>query len=69
MHIAVAKLDVKAVVKLVMRQANVNAIDLKSGDTPLHHLMSVYTRNQVASQKILSFLVNAGADLNAKNND
>jgi hypothetical protein len=69
MHLAVAKHDVKAVVKLIMQGANVNAIDLKTGDTPLHLLINNYMKNQVAANKILTFLVNAGADLNTKNND
>jgi ankyrin repeat protein len=45
MHLAVAKLDVKAVVKLLLRNADVNSPDLKTGDTPLHLLMNVFSKN------------------------
>jgi ankyrin repeat protein len=45
MHLAVAKLDVKAVVKLLLRNADVNSADLKTGDTPLHLLMNVFSKN------------------------
>jgi ankyrin repeat protein len=53
LHIAVAKLDVKAVVKLIVREANVNCADLKSGDRPLHLLVNIFNKNQVAAAKIL----------------
>jgi ankyrin repeat protein len=69
MHIAVAKLDVKTVVKLIMRKADPDAQDLKNGDRPLHTLMNVYQKNQVAAKKILGFLVEAGANINSKNNE
>ena len=69
MHIAVAKIDVKTVVKLIVRKADPDAIEAKSGDRPLHTLMNVYQKNPVAAKKILNFLVEAGASINAKNND
>ena len=69
MHIAVAKLDVKTVVKLIVRKADPDAQDIKNGDRPLHILMNVYLKNQVAAKKILGFLVDAGANINGKNNE
>ncbi len=45
MHLAVAKLDVKAVVKLILRNADLNCADLKSGDRPLHLLINVFAKN------------------------
>lgn len=69
MHIAVAKLDVKTVVKLIMRKADPDAHDVKNGDRPLHTLMNVYQKNTVAAKKILGFLVEAGANINSKNNE
>ena len=69
MHLAVAKIDVKTVVKLIMRKADPDAVDGKTGDRPLHTLMNVYLKNPVAAKKILNFLVEGGADINAKNND
>lgn len=67
MHLAVAKLDTKVVVKLIMRKADVNSQDLKTGDTPLHTLINVYMKNPVAAKKILRFLIDAGATINSKN--
>jgi ankyrin repeat protein len=69
MHLAVAKLDVKSVVKLIMRKGNVEVPDIKNGDYPLHLLINVYHKNHVAAKKILSFLIDAGASINSKNND
>lgn len=69
MHLAVAKLDVRIVVKLIMRKADVNFKDTATGDTPLHLLVNVYQKNIIAGKKILNFLVEAGADINAKNNE
>ena len=69
MHLAVAKLEVKLVIKLIMRDADVSFPDASTGDHPLHLLISVFSKNTVAAKKILNFLVDAGADLNAKNND
>lgn len=69
MHIAVAKLDVKTVVKLIMRMADPDAHDMKNGDRTLHTLMNVYQKNTVAAKKILGFLVEAGANINSKNNE
>ncbi len=57
MHIAVAKLDVKTVVKLIMRKADPDAQDVRNGDRPLHTLMNVYLKNQVAAKKIMGFLI------------
>lgn len=69
MHLAVARLDVKTVVKLIMRQIDVNGKDTATGDTPLHLLMNVYCKNTIAARKILGFLVDYGAEFNAKNHD
>jgi ankyrin repeat protein len=69
LHLAVAKLDVKAVVKMILRKVDPNVPDSRNGDRPLHLLANVFTKNWVASLKILNFLVDSGADLNAKNFD
>jgi len=67
LHLAVSKLDVKSVVKLIMRDVDVNQIDTVSGDTPLHLLVSHFLRNLVGARKILEFLLTSGADINAQN--
>lgn len=69
MHLAVAKLDVKSVVKLIMKKAEINVADLNTGDHPIHLLMNVFTKNTIASKKILSFLHEAGVDINCTNKD
>ena len=52
MHMAVAKIDVKTVIKLIMRKADPDTVDAKNGDRPLHTLMNVYQKNPVAAKKI-----------------
>lgn len=69
MHLAVAKLDVKSVVKLIMRKAEINVPDLNTGDHPIHLLINVFTKNLVASKKILKFLFEAGVDINSTNKE
>lgn len=69
MHLAVAKLDTKSIIKLIMHGADANVKDKNTGDTPLHLLMNVYTRNVIATRKILGFLIDAGAKVNALNNE
>lgn len=64
MHLAVAKLDVKSVIKLIMRKSPVNIKDTVTGDTPLHLLINVFMKNAVAGRKILGFLIDAGMDPN-----
>jgi ankyrin repeat protein len=65
LHLAVTKLDVKSVVKLIMRDVNVDIKDPISGDTPLHCLIGHYLKNLVAARKILEFLIQSGADVNS----
>lgn len=67
MHLAVAKLDVKSVIKLIMRKAPVNIRDSVTGDTPLHLLVNVFMKNAVAGRKILGFLIDAGMNPNLQN--
>lgn len=67
LHLAVSKLDVKSVVKLIMREADVNQRDTVTGDTPMHLLVSHFLKNLVAARKILEFLLSSGADINAQN--
>lgn len=69
MHLAVAKLDVKSVIKLLMRKAEVNVKDTATGDTPLHLLVVVFSKNSIAGRKILGFLIDAGLDPNIANNE
>ncbi|TNV86312.1 hypothetical protein FGO68_gene14153 [Halteria grandinella] len=69
MHLAVAKLDVKSVIKLIMRKSPVNIKDTVTGDTPLHLLVNVFMKNAVAGRKILGFLIDAGMDPNQQNTE
>ena len=64
---AIIRLDIKIVVKLITRQVDVNQRDLQTGDSPIHTLVNNFMKNMLAARKILEFLANAGADLNVKN--
>ena len=69
MHLAVAKLDVESVRLLIKNGAEINVKDSSSGDTPIHLLINVYSKNFTSAKQILEILAHNNADLNAKNND
>ena len=53
-----------------MKGASVSKRDTQgTGDYPLHLLINVFNKNPTAAKKIMQFLAEAGADLNAKNDD
>lgn len=69
LFIAVAKLNVMTVEKIIEKRAEINIRDPKSGDYPIHTLMISYSRNLMNGKRILELLISAGADLSVKNND
>lgn len=68
MHIAVVKLEVWIVKKLLMRGADVNKADC-DGNTPLHLVMNVFSKNTQKCMSICELLITHGAKANMKNND
>ena len=69
MHLAVAKLEVICVEKLIEKGALINAKDANSGDTPLHLLINVFSKNAINAKNILLMLTSNGVEVNARNND
>lgn len=68
MHLAVVKLEVWIVKKLLMRGADVNKADC-DGNTPLHLVMNVFSKNAQKCMNICELLITHGARANIKNND
>ena len=69
LHLAVIKQDVILVEEIIAKGADVNARDINTGDTCLHLLMNVYTKNHTNSFSILQLLAKSGADINLMNFD
>lgn len=68
MHLAVVKLEVWIVKKLIMNNADVNKPDC-DGNTPLHLLMNIFSKNPQKCASIAELLIMNGAKVNIKNND
>lgn len=68
MHLAVVKLEVWVVKKLLMRGADVNKPDC-DGNTPMHLVMNVFSKNAQKCMNICELLIAHGARANIKNND
>ena len=68
MHLAVVKLEVWIVKMLIMKNADVNKTDC-DGNTPMHLVMNVFSKNPQKCASICELLVMNGAKVNVKNND
>jgi ankyrin repeat protein len=68
MHLAVVKLEVWLIKKLLMKGAFVNQLDC-DGNAPLHLVMSVFSKNIQKCTSICELLIAHGARANIKNND
>lgn len=68
MHLAVVKLEIWIVRSLIMKEADVNKADC-DGNTPLHLVMNVFSKNPQKCAYIAETLVLNGAKVNIKNND
>lgn len=68
MHLAVVKLEISLVRALIIKQADVNKVDC-DGNTPLHLVMNVFSKNPQKCTYIAETLVMSGANVNMKNND
>ena len=66
LHIAVVNHKVDIVEKMIKLGANINKTD-NEGNTPLHQLMSIYTKNKEISLKLLKTLIINGANPNSLN--
>ena len=68
MHLAVVKLEVYIVRSLIQKKADVNKTDC-DGNTPLHLVMNVFSKNPQKCAYIAEILILNGAKVNIKNND
>jgi len=68
MHLAVVKLEIGLVRSLILKGADVNKADC-DGNTPLHLVMNVFSKNPQKYAYITEILVMNGAKVNLKNND
>jgi ankyrin repeat protein len=68
LHLACFKIDPWVVRELLKRGARVNSRDCE-GNSPLHIILGVYSKNRRKSQLIADMLMAAGSEANSLNND
>lgn len=66
LHIAVVNHKLELVTKMVELGADVNKVD-SEGNSPLHQLMSIYSKHETTSYKIMKILITNQADPNLLN--
>ena len=66
LHIAVVNHKVEVVRKMVEQGADVNKGD-NEGNTPMHQLISIYSKNDITSYKLMKLLITNGANPNSLN--
>ena len=68
LHMAVSKSEVWLVEKMLERGADPNSTD-HEGNTPLHQVIKVFSKNIARSGLFIEMLVKYGARTDLKNND
>lgn len=68
LHLAVVRLELWLIEALIERGANVNKVD-SDGKTPLHFVMSLFSKNPDACTTISAMLVRSGAHVNCRDSD
>ena len=68
LHLAITKLNIELVKDLLKHSARPNEVDIE-GNTPLHLLFSIFSKNVQVSTILAQTLLAHGADPNAQNND
>lgn len=66
LHISVVKHKIEIVKKMIKMGADINVTD-NEGNTPLHQLISIYSKNEFDSLKLLRILINNNAVWNFTN--
>ena len=67
LHISVVKHKIDIVQSMIKWGADINALD-SDGNTPLHQLISIYSKNEFDSYKLLKLLIKNEANWRIKNN-
>ncbi|CAI2361336.1 unnamed protein product [Moneuplotes crassus] len=67
LHISIVKHKADIVIKMIKMGANINMKD-NEGNTPLHQLISIYSKNELQSLNLLKILVKNKADCASRNN-
>jgi len=67
-HLAVVKLKISIIQSLIDKKADLNKQD-SDGNTPLHLVMNIFSKNPERCSHILELLAMNGAKVNHKNHD
>ena len=68
LHIATVKVELSLADMMIKRGADVNIID-SDGNSPLHFIMNVFSKNETKYKALAECLIMSGARPNVKNND
>lgn len=68
LHLAIVRTNLMLTDMMIKRGADVNVKDA-DGNTPLHFIMNVFSKNESKYKAIAECLVMSGAKPNAKNNE
>ena len=68
LHLAIVRTNLSLTDMMIKRGAEVNIAD-SDGNTPLHFIMNVFSKNESKYKAIAECLVMSGAKPNAKNNE
>lgn len=68
MHLAIVRLKISIIQSLIEKKANLNKQD-SDGNSPLHLVMNIFSKNPDKCNHILELLCLNGAQTNCKNND
>ena len=68
MHLAIVRLKISIIQNLIDKQADLNKQD-SDGNTPLHLIMNIFSKNPEKCKHVLELLYFNGADVNCLNSD
>ena len=69
LFLAVSKLDVIAVDKILCKEPMLYYRDLSTGDYPVHLLMTIFSKNPINAKRIMEIFNHYKVDFQAKNNE
>ena len=68
LHLAIVRLKLQIIEALVEKKANLNRKD-SDGNTPVHLIMNIFSKNPERCKHILNVLIFNGANINDRNSD